>query len=58
MNGVESKANVKSGEVIIEVSLSGIDEQLAKAHELVETIEQAILLISDMAEGIKSIELK
>lgn len=58
VNGVESKATVKSGEVIIEVSLSGVDEQLAKAHELVETIEKARSLADDLAKGIKSIELE
>lgn len=55
---MESKATVKSGEVIIEVSLSGVDEQLAKAHELVETIEKARSLADDLAKGIKSIELE
>lgn len=54
---MESKATVKSGEVIIEVSLSGVDEQLAKAHELVETIEKARSLADDLAKGINAIEL-
>ena len=58
VNGVESKATVKSGEVIIEVSLSGVEEQLAKAHELVETIEKARSLADDLAKGINSIELE
>lgn len=53
---MESKATVKSGEVIIEVSLSAVEEQLAKAHELVETIEKARSLANDLAKGIKSIE--
>lgn len=55
---MESKATVKSGEVIIEVSLSGVEEQLAKAHELVETIEKARSLADDLAKGINSIELE
>lgn len=58
VNGVESKATVKSGEVIIEVSLSGVEEQLAKVHELVETIEKARSLADDLAKGINSIELE
>lgn len=58
VNGVESKATVKSGEVIIDVCLSGVEEQLAKAHELVETIEKARSLADDLAKGINSIELE
>ena len=53
---MESKATVKSGEVIIEVSLSGVEEQLAKAHELVETIEKARSLADDLAKCINSIQ--
>lgn len=56
VNSVEPKATVKSGEVVIEVSLSGVDEQLAKAHELVETIEKARSLTDDLAKGINSIQ--
>ena len=45
-----------SGEIVIAVRLTGLDEQLAKAHELVETIEKARSLADDLAKGIKSIE--
>ena len=38
--------------------LNGLDEQLAKAYELVETIEKARSLADDLAKGIKSIELE
>lgn len=47
-----------SGEIVIAVRLAGLDEQLAKAHELVETIEKARSLADDLAKGIKSIELE
>ena len=47
-----------SGEITIDVHLSGMDEQLAKAHELVETIEKARSLADDLAKGINSIELE
>lgn len=46
-----------SGEITIDVHLNGLDEQLAKAHELVETIEKARSLADDLAKGINSIEL-
>lgn len=48
----------KFGEITIDVHLNGLDEQLAKAHELVETIEKARSLADDLAKGIKSIELE
>lgn len=47
-----------SGEITIDVHLDGLDEQLAKAYELVETIEKARSLADDLAKGIKSIELE
>ena len=47
-----------SGEIVIAVRLTGLDEQLAKAHELVETIEKARSLADDLAKGINSIELE
>lgn len=47
-----------SGEITIDVHLNGLDEQLAKAYELVETIEKARSLADDLAKGIKSIELE
>lgn len=46
------------GEIAIDVHLNGMDEQLAKAHELVETIENARSLADDLAKGINSIELE
>lgn len=48
----------KSGEITINVHLNGLDEQLAKAYELVETIEKARSLADDLAKGINSIELE
>lgn len=48
----------KSGEITIDVHLNGLDEQLTKAHELVETIEKARSLTDDLAKGINSIQLK
>ena len=47
-----------SGEITIDVHLNGLDEQLAKAHELVETIEKARSVADDLAKGVKSIELE
>lgn len=46
------------GEITIDVHLNGLTEQLAKAHELVETIEKARSLADDLAKGINSIELE
>lgn len=40
----------KSGEITIDVHLNGLDEQLTKAHELVETIEKARSLTDDLAK--------
>ena len=45
-----------SGEITIDVHLDGLDEQLAKAYELVETIEKARSLADDLAKGVNSIE--
>lgn len=53
---MEKPLGKKSGEIAIDVHLNGLDEQLAKAHELVETIEKARSLADDLAKGIKSIE--
>lgn len=47
-----------SGEITIDMHLNGLTEQLAKAHELVETIEKARSLADDLAKGINSIELE
>ena len=47
-----------SGEITIDVHLNGVDEQLAKAKELVDTIKKARSLADDLANGIKSIELE
>lgn len=46
----------KYGEITIDVHLNGLDEQLTKAHELVETIEKARSLTDDLAKGINSIQ--
>lgn len=47
-----------SGEVTVEVKLSGLDEQLDKVRELTETIKKARSLADDLAQGINSIELE
>ena len=44
-------------EITVVVKLAGLYEQLAKAYELVETIEKARSLADDLAKGINSIEL-
>lgn len=51
-------ARESPSEITLEVHLAGLDEQLAKAHELVETIEKARSLADDLAKGINSIELE
>lgn len=48
----------KSGEITIDVHLNGLDEQLTKAHELVETIEKARSLADDLAKGINSLDIE
>lgn len=58
VNGMDEKHEKRAGEITVAVKLSGLNEQLAKAHELVETIEKARSLADDLAKGIKSIELE
>lgn len=55
---MDEKHEKRAGEITVAVKLSGLNEQLAKAHELVETIEKARSLADDLAKGIKSIELE
>ncbi len=47
-----------SGEIIIDVKLNGLDEQLDKARELVETIKTAKSLADDLAQAMKSLEVE
>lgn len=47
-----------SGEITIDVHLNGVDEQIAKAKELVDTIKKARSLADDLAKGVNSIELE
>ena len=54
---MDSAVRESPSETTLEVHLAGLDEQLAKAHELVETIEKARSLADDLAKGINSIEL-
>ena len=54
---MDQKPERRAGEITVVVKLAGLDEQLAKAHELVETIEKARSLADDLAKGINSIEL-
>lgn len=58
VNGVNKTCGKVSGGITLEVHLDGLDEQLANAHELVETIEKARSLADDLAKGINSIELE
>lgn len=45
-----------SGEVTIDVHLNGLDAQLAKAKELVDTIKKAISLANDLAQAMENLE--
>lgn len=47
-----------SGEIAIDVRLNGLDEQLAKAHELVETINKARSLAEDLAQAMERLEVE
>ena len=47
-----------SGEITIDVHLNGVDEQLARAQELVDAIKKARSLADDLAKGVNSIELE
>ena len=55
---VDEKHEQRAGEITVAVKLSGLDEQIAKANELVETIRKARSLADDLAKGINSIELE
>ncbi len=45
-----------SGEITIDVHLNGLDEQLARAQELVDTIKKARSLADDLAQTMKHLE--
>lgn len=45
-----------SGEITIDVHLNGLDEQLAKAKELVDTIKKARSLADDLAHAMENLE--
>ena len=45
-----------SGEITIDVHLNGVDEQLAKAKELVDTIKKARSLADDLAQAMENLE--
>ena len=53
-----NKGGEQDGEITIDVHLNGLDKQLSKAYELVETIEKARSLADDLAKGVNSIELE
>lgn len=55
---MDEKHEQRAGEITVAVKLAGLDEQLAKAYELVETIEKARSLADDLAKGVNSIELE
>ena len=42
-----------SGEITIDVHLNGLEEQLARAQELVDTIKKARSLADDLAQAMK-----
>lgn len=46
------------GEITIAVHLNVLDEQLARAQELVDTIKKSRSLADDLAKGINSIEFE
>ena len=58
VNRMDKPLGKSSGEITIDVHLDGLDEQLAKAYELVETIEKARSLADDLAKGVNSIKLE
>ena len=58
VNRMDKPLGKSSGEITIDVHLNGLDEQLAKAYELVETIEKARSLADDLAKGVNSIKLE
>lgn len=45
-----------SGEIIIDVKLNGLNEQLDKARELVDTIKKARSLADDLAHAMENLE--
>lgn len=45
-----------SGEITIDVHLNGLDEQLAKVKELVDTIKKARSLADDLAQAMEHLE--
>ena len=45
-----------SGEITIDVHLNGVDEQLARAQELVDTIKKARSLADDRAQAMKHLQ--
>ncbi|HJB39393.1 MAG TPA: hypothetical protein H9943_03240 [Candidatus Ruthenibacterium avium] len=55
---MDEKHEQRAGEITVAVKLSGLDEQIAKANELVETIRKTRSLADDLAKGINSIELE
>ena len=58
VNRVDEKHEQRAGEITVAVKLAGLDEQITKANELVETIRKARSLADDLAKGINSIELE
>ena len=58
VNRMDKPLGKSSGEITVDVHLNGVDEQLAKVKELVDTIKKARSLADDLAKGINSIELE
>lgn len=47
-----------SGEITIDVHINGVNEQLDKVHELVETIKKARSLADDLAQAMERLEVE
>lgn len=56
VNRMDKTLGKSSGKITIDVHLNGLDEQLAKAHELVETIRKARSLADDLAHAMENLE--
>lgn len=56
VNRMDKPLGKSSGEITIDVHLNGLDEQLARAQELVDTIKKARSLADDLAQAMKHLE--
>ena len=56
VNRMDKPLGKSSGEITIDVHLNGLDEQLAKVKELVDTIKKARSLADDLAHAMENLE--